>query len=201
MTFEQVEWTMQVQDGDTTDAIEAGYSEGDYTTYELEEEVPPTLLLLHTTCMKSVSSNRWRSPRDVTHTWRRCALGGWLRTTSTCRRTTSCRWRTRPARRSSGSPSTRATSAMRRATTGRGRPAMTEGARRSRGHPPGWAAPFIQNWVGENTFENWLGYNFPLFPSIFFPTLIQNFPPRSFSRCDVGSCGKYVHLALARASQ
>ena len=41
--FEQVEWTMQVQDGDTTDSIEAGYSEGDYTTYELEEEVPPTL--------------------------------------------------------------------------------------------------------------------------------------------------------------
>ena len=37
---------MQVQDGDTTDAIEAGYSEGDYTTYELEEEVPTPLITL-----------------------------------------------------------------------------------------------------------------------------------------------------------
>ena len=30
---------MQVNEGDTTDAIEAGYTEGDYTTYELEEKV------------------------------------------------------------------------------------------------------------------------------------------------------------------
>ena len=37
--FRQVEWTMQVNEGDTTDAIEAGYTEGDYTTYELEEKV------------------------------------------------------------------------------------------------------------------------------------------------------------------
>ena len=35
----QVEWTMQVNEGDTTDPIEAGYSEGDYTTYEIEEKV------------------------------------------------------------------------------------------------------------------------------------------------------------------
>ena len=39
--FKQVEWRMQVNEGDTTDAIEAGYSEGDYTTYELEEKVGP----------------------------------------------------------------------------------------------------------------------------------------------------------------
>ena len=37
--FRQVEWTMQVNEGDTTDAIEAGYSEGDYTTYEIERKV------------------------------------------------------------------------------------------------------------------------------------------------------------------
>ena len=30
---------MQVNEGDTTDAIEAGYSEGDYTTYEIERKV------------------------------------------------------------------------------------------------------------------------------------------------------------------
>ena len=38
-TIMQVEWTMQVNEGDTTDPIEAGYSEGDYTTYEIEEKV------------------------------------------------------------------------------------------------------------------------------------------------------------------
>ena len=30
---------MQVNEGDTTDPIEAGHSEGDYTTYEIEEKV------------------------------------------------------------------------------------------------------------------------------------------------------------------
>ena len=43
-TTMQVEWTMQVNEGGTTDPIEAGYSEGDYTTYEIEEKVGQQLL-------------------------------------------------------------------------------------------------------------------------------------------------------------
>ena len=43
-TTMQVEWTMQVNEGGTTDPIEAGYSEGDYTTYEIEEKVKRQLL-------------------------------------------------------------------------------------------------------------------------------------------------------------
>ena len=69
--------------------------------------------------------------------WPRCASSGCRSTTSTCRRTTSCWWRTRWAPLSSGSASTRATSARSTSATGGGRPGTARGAQRSRGSRQG----------------------------------------------------------------